>query len=136
MEIGIVISAVAAVASAAALLVSVFRKPAPVIVPSLHGSDLQKRLDAALMEIDTLRAQLSEAVASSRLSDRKMGAEVLAAYADQAVASAKQFGGSNDDKLKMALDALRVLDAGDNGQRDWSDAQHRIAIEAAIARSK
>ena len=42
-------------------------------------------------------------------------------------------GGTGEEKLRHALGAAKRLDEGDNGTRDWSDAQIRIAIEAALA---
>jgi hypothetical protein len=39
-------------------------------------------------------------------------------------------------ELRHAIGAAQRLDAGDNGKRDWSDSQIRIAIEAALARRK
>jgi hypothetical protein len=49
------------------------------------------------------------------------------------VAYAEQVGGSAVDKLRHAQQCLMRLDGAD-GRRDWSDAQHRLAIEAALAR--
>lgn len=40
------------------------------------------------------------------------------------------------DKLRAALDAFRVMDTADNGRRDYSDAQARVFIEAAVAEGK
>lgn len=129
-------SIAAFLASAASLAVVLLRKPAPIpLVQPVSGGEAEA-LAFARKEIEALNAKLSEALEAARLADRKAGADVLAAYADQAVAAAEQFGGTGPEKLRKALDALRALDAGDNGRRDWTDAQHRIAIEAAIARAK
>ena len=64
----------------------------------------------------------------------KVTPEVLEEYALQAVAYAEQVGGSGAEKLRHAIEAAQKLDAGDNGRRDWSDAQIRIAIEAALSK--
>lgn len=60
----------------------------------------------------------------------------LTEVALRSVAYAEQMGGSPEEKLRHAVHAAQRLDAGDNGKRDWSDAQIRVAIEAEIARGK
>jgi hypothetical protein len=120
----LIFSGVSVFASVVALVFVILRKPTVTTVTQ------------PCSECIMLKAQLDKAELNAKLADRKAGADILASYADQAVAAAEQLGGSGPDKLQRALDALRVLDAGDNGKRDWTDAQHRIAIEAAILRSK
>lgn len=50
------------------------------------------------------------------------------------VATACDFGSASPDKMGATLDAARRLDVGDNGKRDFSDAEFRIAIEAEYRR--
>lgn len=54
--------------------------------------------------------------------------------ARMAVDYAEQMGGTPQAKLTHALAAFQKLDAADNGKRDYSDAEARIAIEAAVGR--
>lgn len=54
----------------------------------------------------------------------------------RAVGHAEQMGGTNPEKLAHAIHAAQRLDAGDNGKRDFTDAQLRIAIESEISRKK
>ena len=75
-------------------------------------------------------------VRAARHKKRAMGPETLAGYAKQAVAYGEQFGKTPAEKLEHAMHAARRLDAGDNGKRDWSDAQIRIAIEAHLKSQK
>ena len=51
-----------------------------------------------------------------------------------AVDYAEQMGGDKAQKLAHALGAAQRIDAADNGKRDYSDAEFRIAIEVALAR--
>jgi hypothetical protein len=57
-------------------------------------------------------------------------------YAQQAVAYAKQIGGSHEDKLRHAVESFRQLDMADNGKRDFSDGEIRLAIEAVLGARK
>lgn len=90
---------------------------------------LWRSLTAAQARIAELEAQLHDARV-------KTSPELLARYADEAVAYAEQMGGDAKAKLRTALEACKLRDAGDNGKRDWTDAEHRIAIEAAVGRLK
>lgn len=56
--------------------------------------------------------------------------------ASMAVDYAEQMGGDGRQKLTHALGAAQRIDAADNGRRDYSDAELRIAIEACLGRSK
>ena len=67
---------------------------------------------------------------------RKRRGLSLTEIALRSIAAAEQFGGSNEEKLRKATQAARRLDEGDNGKRDFTDAQLRIAIEAELNRSK
>jgi hypothetical protein len=60
----------------------------------------------------------------------------LTEVAVRAVGHGAQMGGTNAEKLAHAIHAAQRLDAGDNGKRDFTDAQLRIAIEAEINRKK
>ena len=73
---------------------------------------------------------------SLALSVLKKRGLTLAEVAVRAVAYGEQMGKTPEEKLKHAIGAAQRLDAGDNGKRDWSDAQLRIAIEAEIQRNK
>ncbi len=58
----------------------------------------------------------------------------LTEIAVRAVGYAEQMGPGAYGKLNQALESAKKLDAGDNGRRDFTDAQLRIAIEAELAR--
>lgn len=90
------------------------------------------------MNIDTLLALFASllSAASLALSVLKKRGLTLAEVAVRAVAYGEQMGKTPEEKLKHAIGAAQRLDAGDNGKRDWTDAQLRIAIEAEIQRSK
>jgi hypothetical protein len=60
----------------------------------------------------------------------------LSEIAIRAVAYGEQMGKTPAEKLRHAVGAAQRLDAGDNGVRDYSDAQLRVAIEAEINRAK
>lgn len=75
-------------------------------------------------------------VASLVVSVRKKRSLTLSQVAVQAVAYGEQMGKTPEEKLRHAVGAAQRLDAGDNGKRDWSDAQIRIAIEAELQRAK
>lgn len=73
---------------------------------------------------------------SLALSVLKKHSLTLAEVAVRAVAYGEQMGKTPEEKLKHAIGAAQRLDAGDNGKRDWTDAQLRIAIEAELQRAK
>lgn len=89
------------------------------------------------METDTVFAALSSllSVAAVVIAVRKKRGLTLAEVAVRSVAYGEQMGGTSEEKLRHALGAARRLDEGDNGKRDWSDAQIRIAIEAELRRA-
>lgn len=60
----------------------------------------------------------------------------LAEIAVRSVAYGEQMGSTPAEKLRHAVGAAQRLDAGDNGKRDFTDAQLRIAIEAELNRGK
>lgn len=53
-------------------------------------------------------------------------------YAARAAAYAEQLGGTPGDKLRHAVQAFGMLDQADNGRRDYTDGEARIAIEAHL----
>ena len=99
-------------------------------------TELRAELDQALAENKRLDAALADTQRELHAAVVKVSPEVLASYAAQAVAAAEQLGGTKAEKLRKALEAARILDAGDNGRRDWSDAQIRLAIEAEVSKLK
>jgi hypothetical protein len=76
------------------------------------------------------------AAVSTVLTYRKKRGLSLTEIAVRAVAYGEQMGKTPTEKLKHAGAAAQRLDAGDNGKRDWSDTQLRVALEAEIQRSK
>lgn len=56
--------------------------------------------------------------------------------ASMAVDYAEQMGGDKSQKLAHAIGAAQRIDAADNGKRDYSDAELRIAVEAVLQRRK
>lgn len=89
------------------------------------------------METDTIMSIVSSLLAAAAviISLRKKRGLTLTEIAVRAVAYGEQMGKSPDEKLRHAIGAAQRLDAGDNGKRDWSDAQLRIAIEAELSRA-
>ena len=126
MEPSIAIAALAVILAAIAVGVTLSRRRNHIV------EGLRSELDLALAENAKLEAERKRLEDELHAAKVKLGPDVLASYATQAVAYAKQVGGTNPEKLRHALEAARRLDEGDNGQRDWSDAQLRIAIEAAV----
>lgn len=97
-------------------------------------TELRAQLDQALAENKRLDVELAQTRADLHAATVKVTPQVLEEYAEQAVAYAEQVGGSGAEKLRHAIEAAQKLDAGDNGKRDWSDAQIRIAIEAVLSK--
>lgn len=123
------VSIVAIVVSLIALAVALARKHTHVT------ADIQAELDLAVQRNEKLTEELEQTRAELHAAVVKITPDVLASYAKQAVAYAEQMGGTNEEKLRHAIGAAQRLDAGDNGKRDWSDAQIRIAIEAELSRA-
>jgi hypothetical protein len=98
--------------------------------------DLRAQLDQALAE--NARLITESAVASDRIHalELKLSPESLSEHAAAAVAYAEQMGGSGEQKLRHALGASILSDKGANGTQDWTDAQHRIAIEGVLGSRK
>ena len=88
--------------------------------------------------LDSLLALLASLLSAVSLvvSLRKKRSLTLTEVAVRAVAYGEQMGKTPAEKLQHALGAAQRLDAGDNGKRDWTDAQLRIAIEAELQRAK
>ena len=120
------ISIAAFAVSLVALAVALARKHTHI------SADLMAERDLAVAQNLRVREELEQTRAELHAAVVKISPEVLASYAKQAVAYAEQMGGTSEEKLRHALGAARRLDEGDNGKRDWSDAQIRIAIEAAV----
>ncbi len=131
--LSIALSAAALGSGTAALLVAVLRKR-----NHIHD-ELRKQLDEAIDENTRLIAESKKLADELHAAKVKVSPELLQKYADMAIATAEQVAApdaTGKDKLRAALDALKKLDEGDNGVRDWSDAEHRIAIEAALRRGR
>lgn len=95
--------------------------------------DLRKQLDEALAENERMareNARLADELHQVRL---KVTPEVAQQFAKLAVDYAEQLGGTSEEKLRHAYSCFVKLDEGDNGQRDWSDKDIRIFIEAELA---
>lgn len=60
----------------------------------------------------------------------------LQAAAIRAVGYAQQVSKTPADRLGHAIAAVRREDIGDNGKRDWTDAQIRFEIEALLNSSR
>lgn len=90
------------------------------------------------MDIDTIMSIVSSLLAAAAviISLRKKRGLSLTEIAVRAVAYGEQMGKTPEEKLRHAIGAAQRLDAGDNGKRDWSDAQLRIAVEAQVASKK
>ena len=90
------------------------------------------------MDADTLVASTSllASLIALVVAGRKRQGLTLTECAVRAVAYAEQMGGGPHGKLRQAIEAAQRLDAGDNGKRDYSDAQLRIAVEAELNRSQ
>ncbi len=88
------------------------------------------------MFLDVLQAVLTAAVLVVTML--KLGPAKHARRRDEiarmAVDYAEQMGGDSKAKLAHALSAFQRIDAADNGRRDYSDAEARIAIEATLGR--
>jgi len=78
---------------------------------------------------------LLSSVAALVVALRKKRGLSLTEIAIRSIACAEQLGGTSDEKFRKACHAAQRLDEGDNGKRDYSDAQLRIAIEAELARA-
>lgn len=97
---------------------------------------LRSELDLALEENKRLAKESAQKDDELHAARVKLTAESLDAHAQRAVEYAEQMGGTNGEKLRHAMGASRRFDVEANGRQDWTDAQHRVAIEAALARSK
>ena len=64
---------------------------------------------------------------SAGLSKR---AVTLKHIAQEALAYSKQQGGTEEEQMLHALSAARLADEKDNGKRDYSDQELRVAIQA------
>jgi len=97
---------------------------------------MRAELDLALEENKRLVAE--RAARDDELHAAKVKAsDTLQRIATDAVAATEQSHRHLPGRLKKraALTFAQKLDAGDNGQRDFSDAELSIAIEAAVNRA-
>lgn len=127
----LIISALAVLLAAIAVGVTLSRKRNHIV------EGLRSELDLALEEnkrLDAERKRLEDELHAAKV--KAGGPDVLTAYAQKAVDYAEQLGGTKRERLQHALGAARDFDAGDNGQRDWTDTQLRVAIEAAVKLKK
>jgi len=124
------VSLTSALGSAIAVGVTLARRRNHVV------EGLRSELDLALEENAKLVKENQTLTDANHAAKLKLTSESLDAHAQRAVAYAEQMGGTNGEKLRHAMGASRRFDVEANGQQDWSDAQHRIAIEAAVKRSK
>lgn len=69
-----------------------------------------------------------------KLRRQLMEPERLASHARNGIAYAERIGGTNEQKLRHAIGASILSDKGVNGRQDWTDAQHRVAVEAELHR--
>lgn len=65
--------------------------------------------------------------ASAGLSKRAL---TLKHIASEALAYSKKQGGTPEEQMLHALSAARLADEKDNGKRDYSDSELRVAIES------
>lgn len=86
--------------------------------------------------VKALNADL-EAFQASLLTALKPHANALDVLAIRALDYARaQAGGDETRTLVIACDAAKLFDLGDDGQRDYTDAQIRVAVGAAMERAK
>jgi hypothetical protein len=97
---------------------------------------LRAQLDQALEENRRLEVELARVVDELHAAKLKLTPEKLSEHARLGVDYAQQVGGTPEAKLRHALAASIKSDKGANGVQDWTDAQHRIAIEAELTRRK
>ena len=122
-----IFSALAVAASILALFVALFRRQSHV------EADLHARVDVAEEEAKRLKRALEEAQDALKDARAKLNTgTVLTNIAGKAAHYAEAIGGTGAEKLATALQAAQRLDADDNGKRDYTDAQLRIAIEAVL----
>lgn len=98
---------------------------------------LRAELDLALEEnkrLDAERKRIEDELHGAKV--RAAGPERLAEHARLGVDYAEQMGGDSRQKLAHALHASLTSDRGANGTQDWTEAQHRHAIEAELKRRK
>ena len=79
-----------------------------------------------------LTAELAQTKDELHTALVKVTPELLANHARHGVAYAEQMGGTPEQKWRHAVDASIISDKGANGVQDWTDAQHRIAVEVAV----
>ena len=113
-----------------AVVISVFRRRSVVTM------NLQAELDLAVEQNKRLTRELSDTQTALHGAKLKVSPELLQRYAAMACDYAEKLGGTGAEKRSHAVGAVARFDAEDNGQRDWTDAQARIAVEAHLAARK
>ena len=122
----LVLSVAALLLAMVAILVAVFRRRSAVTM------GLQTDLDLAVEQNKRLTAELAQTKDELHTALVKVTPELLANHARHGVAYAEQMGGTPEQKWRHAVDASIISDKGANGVQDWTDAQHRIAVEVAV----
>lgn len=97
---------------------------------------LRAQLDQALEENKRLDAERKRLEDELHAAKAKVTTEQLDEHAMRAVLYAEQLGGTGAQKLLHACKASIKFDLDANGLQDWTDTQHRIAVEAAVAKLK
>lgn len=90
------------------------------------------RLNGRLYEALNTKAPPTLMPLLSKTKKPEQRIEQRNAYAKASVAYAEQIGGENDKKLLHAISAFQKMDLADNGKRDYSDAEARIAVESVL----
>ena len=138
MDLSDVLSSAAVLVSAGAVALGLRRQPIPLVQPAApaDGAEVARLAEenAALgMRVQYLQTEASKLAAECAALRQRVTAESLDEHAARAVAYAEQLGGTNEEKLRHALGAIERFDRDANGKQDWTPAQYRIAIEAALA---
>lgn len=94
--------------------------------------ELQAKLAASEANVKALNSQLADTSEKLAAAERKVSVDLLKSYAKLAVDYAGKVH-AKEDRLLAAVEAVRRFDAEDNQSRDWTDAQIRIAVEAAVS---
>ena len=104
------------------------RRRAPVVEGLRSELDLANEENARLVKEN---AALADELHAAKV--KASGPEKLREHARLGVDYAEQMGGTPKQKLAHALGASIKSDRGANGMQDWTDAQHRIAVEAELS---
>jgi hypothetical protein len=123
----LVYSVLAVIVSVVTLGVTLLRRQSQL------ARDLYAENDLKDQRIARLEGELAEALKDLHDARVKMNTgTVLKDICVMAAKHAEQMGGTELEKFRHALSAARRLDEGDNGKRDYTDAQLTFGIEAAV----